>query len=390
MKSALRFLLITGLLLASTVRSQPEGQAGGNTELRMLTDSIAGVQRQLDSMRGEIERLDGELAALSRRERDCLEQLEVSEQRLRLTVAHLRTLTASIQYHSREIARTAASADSTSRELANRKRSLAARMVGIYKYSRLLSINAFTSARSLSEFYSRIAGLRWVARADRQLLIDIEKLGRELNEQQNRLLAARASLEQLSQEAREREQELLQARAAQAALLEQIRSTRSTNVATSERLRRSSEEMQQLLSELQRRYSGISRGSGFANLRGNLPWPVHGRIIARFGSRTHPRYKTRTTNLGIDIQPAAPSTVSSVAAGRVVFSDRFLGYGNLVIVDHGDGYYSLYGNLDELSTTVGTSVLTGSSIGTVSDYLHFEVRNQGQPFDPEQWLRRNE
>ncbi|MEO0073055.1 MAG: peptidoglycan DD-metalloendopeptidase family protein [candidate division WOR-3 bacterium] len=111
-------------------------------------------------------------------------------------------------------------------------------------------------------------------------------------------------------------------------------------------------------------------------------------MIAKFGSRTHPRYRTRTTNLGMDIQPTAKATVSAVAAGQVVFSDRFLGYGNLAIVDHGDGYYTLYGNLDEISTAVGSGVTPGTTLGTVSDYLHFEIRNQGQPLDPEQWLCR--
>lgn len=367
--------------------SQFETQMRGAGEARILEDSIAAIQRQLDSTRRKIDQLDRELVDLTQREQNCLEQLELCEQRIQVTVTHLRALDLSIQQHTREIARVTLAIDSTNAELLNRKRLLAARVVGIYKYSRLFPISTFVSTRSLSEFYFRIMSLRRIARADRRLLTDISRLRSELAGQQNQLLAARANLEYLISESREREQELLRNRAAQTILLEQIRSTRSANLAVSEELRRSAEGMQCLLAELQDRYSSLHQGSGFANLRGNLSWPVRGRVIARYGSRTHPRYRTKTTNLGIDIQPAAPTTVSAVAAGRVVFSDRFLGYGNLVIVDHGDGYYTLYGNLDELSATVGTTVHPGSPLGIVSDYLHFEIRSQGQPLNPDQWLR---
>jgi septal ring factor EnvC (AmiA/AmiB activator) len=82
--------------------------------------------------------------------------------------------------------------------------------------------------------------------------------------------------------------------------------------------------------------------------------------------------------------PAA--SAAAVADGRVVYADRFLGYGVLVILDHSSGYYTLYGNLSEPSVTVGTHLDAGTAVGRVDDYLHFEIRRQGQPLDPLPWL----
>ena len=78
--------------------------------------------------------------------------------------------------------------------------------------------------------------------------------------------------------------------------------------------------------------------------------------------------------------------VQSVAPGKVAYADQFMGYGNLVIVDHGSGFYTLYGNLDEMGPKVGADVLAGSRVGSAGDYLHFEVRKDGKPVNPMDWL----
>ncbi len=121
--------------------------------------------------------------------------------------------------------------------------------------------------------------------------------------------------------------------------------------------------------------------------KGSLPWPLHGRIIATFGSKLHPRYKTKTSNLGIDIRAAPSSPVRAVADGRVAYADQFLGYGNLVIVDHGGGFYTLYANLTEMTARVGNEVTAGTRLGAAGDYLHFEIRKDGKPVNPMDWLQ---
>ncbi|HSB60758.1 MAG TPA: peptidoglycan DD-metalloendopeptidase family protein, partial [Vicinamibacteria bacterium] len=134
---------------------------------------------------------------------------------------------------------------------------------------------------------------------------------------------------------------------------------------------------------------------GFGTLRGRLPWPAEGHVVAAFGAQTHPRFGTRTFRNGIDIEAGEGTDVAAVHAGQVVYTGWFKGYGNLVILDHDNDYYTLYAHLADIVVKEGDDVRRGQRIGTVGDTgslagprLYFEVRYQGKPVDPEQWLRQ--
>ncbi len=130
-------------------------------------------------------------------------------------------------------------------------------------------------------------------------------------------------------------------------------------------------------------------GGAFAALRGQLRLPVKGTIAGRFGS---PRAEGGTSWKGIFIRAAEGTAVKAVAAGAVVFSDWLRGFGNLLIIDHGDDFLSVYGNNEALLATVGASVRNGEAVATVGNSggnpdsgLYFELRHRGQAFDPLKW-----
>lgn len=145
-------------------------------------------------------------------------------------------------------------------------------------------------------------------------------------------------------------------------------------------------------------YSGplVSSGAGFGGAfdaaRGKLPWPVNGRVLARFGS---PRGDDpRATWDGVLIGASAGSTVRAVHGGRVVFADWLRGAGLLVILDHGGGYLSLYGHNQSLLKDAGDTVKAGDPIATVgasggqnTPAVYFAIRHQGRPTDPSIWCR---
>lgn|SRR5690554_2075240 len=133
-------------------------------------------------------------------------------------------------------------------------------------------------------------------------------------------------------------------------------------------------------------------GGAFKNLRGKLPWPVNGRLIAHFGS---PRGDSRTKWDGVLISAPAGTQVRAIHSGRVVFADWLRGAGLLVIVDHGGGYMSLYGHNQSLLSKPGDQVQAGQAISTVGNTggrddsaLYFAIREKGQPTDPARWSRR--
>ncbi len=127
--------------------------------------------------------------------------------------------------------------------------------------------------------------------------------------------------------------------------------------------------------------------------RGMLPWPVGGTLMRKFGLEKDARFGTRTIQQGIEIDAFPEIEVKAVHPGRVVFADQFVGYGMLVIVDHGQREHTLYGRLGELRVSVGDIVGEGSLLGLLPNTvetgsgLHFEVRVQGRPEDPLGWLR---
>jgi septal ring factor EnvC (AmiA/AmiB activator) len=135
-------------------------------------------------------------------------------------------------------------------------------------------------------------------------------------------------------------------------------------------------------------------GPGFASLRGRLAWPADGRVVAEYGPQVNPRFGTKTFRNGIDIEAGEGSSIAAVFPGQVVYTGWFRGYGNLIIVDHGGEYYTVYAHAADIRVTEGDEVKQGQIIGTVGDTgslqgprLYFEVRHEGKPQDPTQWLR---
>ena len=136
--------------------------------------------------------------------------------------------------------------------------------------------------------------------------------------------------------------------------------------------------------------SGETFGGAFAATRGKLPWPVDGRLLARFGESRGDDARTKWD--GVMISASAGSQVHAVHGGRVVFADWLRGAGLLVILDHGNGFLSLYGHNQTLLKSAGDVVKAGESISTVGNSggqdtsaLYFAIRQQGHPSDPAQW-----
>ena len=138
--------------------------------------------------------------------------------------------------------------------------------------------------------------------------------------------------------------------------------------------------------------AGASYGGAFSQARGKLPWPVDGRLLARFGETRGDDSRTKWD--GVMISAGAGTQVHAVHGGRVVFADWLRGAGQLVILDHGNGFLSLYGHNQTLLKSAGDVVKAGEVISTVGNSggqatpaLYFAIRQQGRPSDPAQWCR---
>ena len=133
-------------------------------------------------------------------------------------------------------------------------------------------------------------------------------------------------------------------------------------------------------------------GRAFESLRGKLKLPARGELAGRFGT---PREGGGVTWKGVFIKAESGQSVRAVADGRVVFADWLRGFGNLLILDHGNGYMSLYGNNESLLKSVGENTQSGENIasvgstgGALESGVYFELRHEGKPFDPMKWIGR--
>jgi septal ring factor EnvC (AmiA/AmiB activator) len=152
--------------------------------------------------------------------------------------------------------------------------------------------------------------------------------------------------------------------------------------------------LEHLLEVLSRQNGATPAAFDIRTVQGALGWPLRGKIVEQFGKQRNPKFSTVTFNNGLKIAAAAGTEVRAVFAGTVLFSQWFKGYGNLVILDHGNRVFSLYGNLKGPSVMVGGRVNAGQTIAGVgesedvhSGFLYFEIRQDNKPEDPQKWLR---
>jgi septal ring factor EnvC (AmiA/AmiB activator) len=129
-----------------------------------------------------------------------------------------------------------------------------------------------------------------------------------------------------------------------------------------------------------------------AAFKGTLPWPAAGHVRSTFGRHKHPKFDTYTVQNGIEIEAPPDAPVHAVHEGTVVFADLFRGYGLMVVLDHGGKHHTLYAHLAEVRARTGQKLQAGEVLGTVGaglegPGLYFEMRFQGRPENPEEWLR---
>ena len=128
--------------------------------------------------------------------------------------------------------------------------------------------------------------------------------------------------------------------------------------------------------------------------KGELDWPASGRLLSRFGRQLNPRFHTSVASNGVLIGAAQGTPVRAVHEGTVAFAEPFPGFGNLVIVDHGNLAFTMYGHLADITAKAGSRLADGAEVGSVgttidgTPALYFEVRIDGKPVDPLQWLRK--
>ena len=235
----------------------------------------------------------------------------------------------------------------------------------------------------------------YFGRARAQEIHSIEDNVARLDQLDTDLATEDAKLAELEKQQRAQLTEVEQARAHRTVVLANLEQESHTRAQNLEKLRSQQAGLEKLLRELREAMEKypVEGNDAFAHLRGKLAWPVNGHVVARFG-------ETRAGGVkwdGVLVATERGAPVRAIYQGRVIYADWLPGLGLLTIVDHGDGYMSLYGHNERLYKAVGERVAAGDAIASAGDSggsnrpeLYFEIRKGGKPVDPRPWFKGGE
>jgi septal ring factor EnvC (AmiA/AmiB activator) len=272
----------------------------------------------------------------------------------------------------------------------------AKRLVALYKMGQLGTLQFLASSDSIYDMLQRKAYLEKLLAHDeairRQLAEDRSRLKQvldNLNEQKVNQSKIESDIESELRELSGRKKERV-------ALLAEIRTQKSARQDALASLQKAAETLEETIDTLNREAEALPQNVGihsFADLKGLLKMPVKGKIVNLFGPYQDTRFNVTVFRSGIDIKTRTGSTIQSVYGGRVLYADWFKGYGNMMIIDHGGNYYTVYAHLQKMFKQKGEHVNTGEDIATAGDTgsiigpaLHFEIRHHGKPLDPMLWI----
>lgn len=375
---------LAALLLALGVAAQAEAPAPPHGQARAETsdERLARIQERRKTLERELARLRGQ-------ERTLLGEVERLELVIRAKGEQLQETRLVLQRTNAQLGATLRRAGELRQSIDTTRPLLAAHARALYKLGELSYLRVLLSVDRPSDVFRGYRFVTALARHDNQRIVAFRSDLRALT-------AAQSELEQRTREAQALRAELERTRRAldldrqqKTELLTQIVERKETHVAYVAELEEAERRLGQLL-------QGLAEGDVSVPLvafKGTLPWPVVGRVRIPFGRRKHPRFETYTIQNGVEIEATVREPVTAVHDGTVVYADHFRGYGLMLVLDHGGKHHSLYAHLDEVSVELGQKVAAGMVIATVGaglegPGLYFEMRSQGRPDDPLNWLKK--
>jgi septal ring factor EnvC (AmiA/AmiB activator) len=384
-------LTATALILLNT---GIYGYCGQNTD-------ITHLKKEAGIISDKIEKSKTEIINYSKKELLVLNALNDQD----LALDRLRRNASATKKELSDISRRIEIMNSELRRLSNEieaaEHYVSKRLTALYKLNWLGRTNILASSESVYELFNRKVSLERILEYDRK---EIDNLFRNRNNLKNlqenlkiqmaKQLEGRASLlqqiEKISFEQEKRSE-----------LLNEIRCKKSLELAAVKSLEEAAVKLDNIIKSLnidEHVVSGKQEEvyfNGLESLKGLLNLPVNGKIISRFGAYNDPKHNVENFKNGINIQTDRGEPVKAVSGGKIIYSGWIKGYGNIMVIDHGKNYYTVYAHLEENFKSKGDLVERDEVIATAGDTgslfspgLYFEVRHHGKPVDPLEWIRK--
>jgi septal ring factor EnvC (AmiA/AmiB activator) len=357
-------------------------------ELKEIKKEIDIHKKKLEETRKVEKNLLDELQRLN-------QELHEIEQKIAKKREKVKTILVKISITEKEIKK-------YSYHLENRKQYLASRIKGIHRISYQPDpIFIILTEEDTTKALRIIRNSQKIINIDKKLIVQYKSELDKIAQQQTELKKLFISLKKEERELKEIEKFQVQKKKERESLLAKVQRDKATYERKIRELEENAKRLTRLLQETEKREKRTGKTETtqlegeFIKRKGTLLWPVSGRVIAPYGAQKDPVFNIPMFRSGIYIHASPGTIVKASAEGKVVYANYFEGYENLVIINHGEGYYTVYGNLGKMSVKEGNFIKAGQVIGSVSEKsniettaLYFEIRYRGKPLNPEIWLKK--
>jgi septal ring factor EnvC (AmiA/AmiB activator) len=279
-------------------------------------------------------------------------------------------------------------------QIDQQKRFLRHRLAALYRLGGLSYVKLLLSIDDRRDPFEAMSMLTYLVSRDSRAITKFESSRKQLSERTADLTDRQRRIVELKRVIEERRASVATAHDEKARMLASLQQQGSQGERQLAELEEKARRLERLIDTLSRQKAGVAPPSDIHVVQGALGWPVTGKIVESFGRQKDPKFSTVTFSNGVKISAEPGADVRAVFPGTVLFSQWFKGYGNLIIVDHGNRVVSLYGNLKSPTVAPGDRVNAGQAIAGVGDsedaqlgYLYFEIRQDNKPEDPQKWLR---
>ena len=342
-------------------------------ELAEIRRSIAQLETRVAEMRGRETSIEDRLRRVG-------VELELQEIQLTEATAAHELAVARAEGAETEIARLEVA-------LAETRGDLGRRIAGLYRLGRQGYLRLFLSLDPDADLLPAIRQLRFLVRRDRTTIERYTETRDRLADERRRLAAERREMALWQEREQERRDSLAATRQRQQRLLARVSRQRQQLIEQARELQQKERRFARLIESLSGGLLKPLDGVPIQDFRGALDWPFRGEVTSPFGPRLDPRYRTEVPHNGIDVATATGAEIRSIFPGQVLYSSQFEGYGPMVVLHHPGRAFTLYAGLAELTVAKGDTLELGAVLGTATDVLYFEIRVDGKPHDPLDWLR---
>ena len=363
---------------------------------------------ELDHLRKEIADYEIKIKNTSDREKSEIERLNEIDEEISLVRNLIYRLRREEKIKEKTITQAEVTIEKKESEHTSLVNRYAKRVTHTYKKGRLSDLEKLLDAKSWRQAVYRAKYIKIISEHDRSLADEIRRNLVEIETKRTVMERELIDIRKIDEEKLSRKKWLEQRRRVRNKELGNLKRDRQKmSVALNER-KKAAQQMESIISRLERarvaRIAELERrrkemellGSvPFKELKGKLPWPIEGKVISRFGTYQNPNLKTVTENTGIDIHGSEGTEVRSIYDGIVTTVTYIRGYGNTVILDHGDGFYSVYTHVMDVEVEENSYVNARDIIAHVGDSgslegtkLHFEIWGNKDKLNPELWLKK--